>query len=445
MGLAYIDSLAFALERAYVCFRDSLGLPVPLPDRTRGGGMDLIDCYVRAFPEPYLGSYGVDAWTGAGGCSRCVGYFSIATGLRWGWLRRTAAYMTFCLVEDAVNVEQYWWILASVATWSEKIAFPWDTGYVFYMNSWFTTPYLSLWADDYWREYGAAQYWIYLEETQGRSFIPELLQRSCGADGLTVLDEMLLARGSSFNQSLVTNALWCNATGTLDDGLHFRQGSLYPEITCQARHRDFPVEDATLSADSLARAAGSDYIRFVGPGNRASLRVRVDGSPRLREQRAYSFVITRDGTNHQEYTTSPDADGDAVCTVPDWPGCDYATLIVTNYRDAAGDLSFRYTAEETGAPTPPAVLDLACAPNPFRETTRIRFLARGLTRAPGAAVFDLSGRRIAELAVVRNYWGEYIASWNGSDGRLEPVPRGCYFIRANAGSATAATKVLFWR
>jgi hypothetical protein len=360
-------------------------------------------------------------------------------------LRRTAAHEYFHLVEYALDPMKSSWIKESSAAWSEKIVFPWDDGYAGHMIEWFSAPYLSLWATDAWHEYGTVQYWVFLEETQGRSFLPDLWKRSCEADGLTVLGEMLTARGSSLNQSLIQDALWCNATGAHDDGHHFRNGPAYPTIECQAYHRDYPVEAATLTAGYLARAAGSNYMRFMGPGHRDSLRVRIDGGPHLRDHRVYSLVITRDGTKHTESTVPPDAEGDATFLVPDWPGCDYVTLIVTNFREAGGDLSFRYEAQEIGHPTPLVVSDLTCTPNPFRESTEIRFSVRGLPHPASVTVFDLSGRRVRDLPVGRNPWGEYVAFWKVSDGRVEPLPRGCYFVRATFGSASATTKVLYCR
>lgn len=79
-------------------------------------------------------------------------------------------------------------------------------------------------------------------------------------------------------------------------------------------------------------------------------------------------------------------------------------------------------------------------PNPFRPPAHIRF------RLPAASpvalsVYDVSGRRIADLVKGPLAAGEHVALWDGrgADGRAAPA--GVYVYRLSAGAATAVRKM----
>ena len=68
------------------------------------------------------------------------------------------------------------------------------------------------------------------------------------------------------------------------------------------------------------------------------------------------------------------------------------------------------------------------APNPFRTTTEFRFSlpARGHARL---VVYDVRGRRVAQLADGEREEGEHRIVWNGTDGAGERVASGVYLYR----------------
>jgi hypothetical protein len=445
---AYIDTLSLCLERSYACLHDTLGLPSPVPDGDLGGGSDLIDFYVIDMRSLYIGSVGTDMCAPSGPCGlQCSGYGAIRRNLGPGWRRSTTALEYFQLVQDATNPRGCSdWFGSSTAIWAERAVFPHDSRYTYWMFEWFNTPYLPLWNNgDGYRRLGSAHYWALLDETLGRSFVPELWMRCCGDEWLATLEEMLHERGTSFDETLVKLALWCNATSYVRaDGRHFRDALDYPPIRCQAQYWAFPVEAASIPRDQLAREAGSNFIRFRGPGTRDSLRVTFDGSPGLRDLRRVSLVVTR-GRTHQEMTVAPDSQGGAQFTVPGWSSCDQVTLIVTNFREASGDLGYTYSARETGALVRPSVSDLACAPNPFSLNTEITFRAQGEPLPAAVEIYDARGTCVRTIRINSNGQGDKRVIWNGADDRGVGVPFGCYFLRARYGSAAETRKVLYVR
>jgi hypothetical protein len=442
---AYVDSLSLCLERAYSCLHDTLGLPAPLPDGTLGGGSNLIDFYVKYFEPLYIGALSPDTCTvGDGPCGfQCMGHAYVRRNLGSRWRRSTTALEYFQLVQWTTNLAADYWFAASTAVWAERLVFPRDSNYDYWLYEWFSTPYLSLWDDaDGFRRLGCAHYWAFLEETQGRSFVPELWMRCCGHDWLTPLEDMLRERGTSFDESLVRFALWCSATGRRADGRHFLDARSYPLVLCQAVHSLYPVEGASVPADSLARPAGSNFVRFLGPGTRDTLRVDFHGDPGMLERRV-SLVVTKAGEDQVETTLSPDPDGNATFTVPGWSSCQDATLIVTNFHDAQGNLGFTYSAHEVGALAPISVTHLACTPNPFANTTQVEFETRGPYGPTSVDIFNAGGQRVRTIPVDPPVQGGKTAVWDGTGDDGYAVPFGCYFVRARYGAAAAETKVVY--
>ena len=91
----------------------------------------------------------------------------------------------------------------------------------------------------------------------------------------------------------------------------------------------------------------------------------------------------------------------------------------------------------------PSALRLRLSPNPTAGTTTIEYALA----APGAArigVYDLGGRRVAELDQPMREAGVHSARWDGRDRAGRPVPSGAYVVRLEApgGSTTRMLAVV---
>jgi hypothetical protein len=71
----------------------------------------------------------------------------------------------------------------------------------------------------------------------------------------------------------------------------------------------------------------------------------------------------------------------------------------------------------------------------------LRLRASGSLR-PDLRVYDLRGRRVAELSVTGSGDGWYLARWTGDDDRGRPVSRGRYLVEARTASGRLRTSVL---
>jgi len=83
-----------------------------------------------------------------------------------------------------------------------------------------------------------------------------------------------------------------------------------------------------------------------------------------------------------------------------------------------------YTVPVVGPQPERAVL--ASSPNPFRESVSIRYEGPASAIVLRATVYDVTGRRVRELAV-----GADRVRWDGRDEGGRPAPAGVYFVRAH--------------
>jgi len=83
---------------------------------------------------------------------------------------------------------------------------------------------------------------------------------------------------------------------------------------------------------------------------------------------------------------------------------------------------------------------ISAYPNPFHESTAIRFLRPDGAPATALEIFDVRGRRLRSL----DPGGEGSVIWDGRDDRGEALPSGVYLVRAagESGGGTAERVVL---
>jgi hypothetical protein len=81
------------------------------------------------------------------------------------------------------------------------------------------------------------------------------------------------------------------------------------------------------------------------------------------------------------------------------------------------------------------------SPNPFSESTRIRFALphEGPARL---AVYDASGRRVATLLDTRLSPGAHETTWNGASASGRRLASGVYFVNLTGAGIAVSSKVL---
>jgi len=150
-------------------------------------------------------------------------------------------------------------------------------------------------------------------------------------------------------------------------------------------------------------------------------------------------------TNMTEWVCVP-ADsnkwGKGCCTPSKFYGCvDCADCDETCQASPPGQMAPPFAFEEPG--DAPATFALRpVAPNPFNPVTVIRYEVP----APGArvriAVYDVAGRRVADLVDEQKGPGHYAVRWDGTERRGGQVASGVYFIHMRAGSFRHTVKAV---
>ncbi|MBN1541129.1 PKD domain-containing protein [candidate division KSB1 bacterium] len=92
----------------------------------------------------------------------------------------------------------------------------------------------------------------------------------------------------------------------------------------------------------------------------------------------------------------------------------------------------------------PHQMALACAPNPFNQSTRIH-LTVVQSGWVDLVVYDVSGRRVADLLHKRLEAGAYDLTWEGLIANRMPAPSGVYFIRMRCADQLIQAKVTLVR
>ncbi|MFH1221014.1 MAG: FlgD immunoglobulin-like domain containing protein, partial [Candidatus Eisenbacteria bacterium] len=169
------------------------------------------------------------------------------------------------------------------------------------------------------------------------------------------------------------------------------------------------------------------------------------------EPSGYSVLFTSDGCASWSMVAGDDRGTTYKWTVPDIRSRDCRVLVIAHYSDGndaydMSDCSFAIgsgagvdTPSQDQTPTKWALHD--GIPNPFRDGTAIRF---DLPQ-PGhvrISVFDVQGRLVRELIDEPRTAGSYVVAWDGKDGLGSKVSGGIYFVRLEAGSYGAGTKVI---
>ncbi|MCA9730193.1 MAG: T9SS type A sorting domain-containing protein, partial [Candidatus Eisenbacteria bacterium] len=125
---------------------------------------------------------------------------------------------------------------------------------------------------------------------------------------------------------------------------------------------------------------------------------------------------------------------------------DFVENALTDPRAAAGTFPFDrptlFSESVAGVPaTSPESLLLACAPNPFRSRTTIRYA----NQTPGpveVALYDASGALVRRVVSVARTAGEHAIEWDGLTNQGRRAPAGTYFARVATKEGAAAIRLI---
>lgn len=151
---------------------------------------------------------------------------------------------------------------------------------------------------------------------------------------------------------------------------------------------------------------------------------------------AIDLRLSRDGgASYPETIAAGIPDGGSFFWTVSGPGSQACRLMAVA-RDAAGllnmdvsDGDFTILDASASAPAPPAVFSFrAAGPNPFARATAIALTLPEAERVD-LGVYDLAGRRVADLHRGPLAAGGHAFRWTGTDAAGRELPGGVYFVR----------------
>lgn len=169
-------------------------------------------------------------------------------------------------------------------------------------------------------------------------------------------------------------------------------------------------------------------------------------------QRSWDVAFRVDGGGEGGGAVLDGAQGEAFTARDESPHLASASTVTYTLRHAgisggdgtAGDWTVLAERAVTLDASPPARLRLAAHPNPFNPRTDVSF---ELERAGTArlAVYELTGRKVAELENDHLPAGRHVRVWDGRDGSGRDLPSGAYVVRLATESQTRSVKVMLLR
>ena len=169
-------------------------------------------------------------------------------------------------------------------------------------------------------------------------------------------------------------------------------------------------------------------------------------------QRSWDVAFRVDGGGEGGGAVLGGAQGEAFTARDESPHLASASTVTYTLRHAgisggdgtAGDWTVLAERSVTLDAPPPARLCLAAHPNPFNPRTDVSFeLERSGTAR--LAVYELTGRKVAELENGRLPAGRHVRVWDGRDGAGRDLPSGAYVVHLVTESQSRSVKVMLLR
>ncbi len=270
----HVEQVAALYDEALAFYEGPLALPAPPMDdpEAEDGGNGRFDVYLLDFPT---GADGTFRREGCGADGRCWGYMVQENDFAGRGYpsptignRIVGSHELFHAVQAGVGFDAGAVPSEATAVWATE-AFDGDLGdFEAFVDGYLSRPERSIFqeptgpVDAY--AYGAALFFRYLEERHDASLVAEFVA-SVGADPwLDVVDELLVARGSSFAEAWVEHVIWNLHTGSrANPEVAYARGPSYPLMT--TRREVIPFEDDGVRV--FPASARVYEVDVAGPGS----------------------------------------------------------------------------------------------------------------------------------------------------------------------------------
>jgi len=310
----YVDTCAAVLDHIWAKEIDSLGYNVPpsdgwYPVTWDNGGDGKYDIYLLNLGSNYLGATHPETtsapnpalWSYTSWIELDNNYTNYpAYHPQYDWLRVTAAHEFFHAIQFGYDVSEmevvsedvvkpYWMEMS--ATWMENEVYDSIDDYIYYLPSFFNSPWISLRNFTGLHPYASVIWPMYLGEKFGINIIKEIwieCGQELGDNVLPATDATLGTHSSSLNNAFQEFSVWNYFTGDRANPSLFgfySEGPLWCvdpptcntpiRVTLTNEHTLYPATDTVRL---LPEDLGSTYITFIPPSDTGGLRIFFQGN-----------------------------------------------------------------------------------------------------------------------------------------------------------------------
>jgi hypothetical protein len=490
----YVNFVGAVIDSMWRKEVDTLGYYSPPSDGwyTPNGGNGRYDVYLKSMAFGSLGYtepeyYAPPDYIGATSFIVLRNDYSVYAGYRPDfndYLRVTSAHEFFHAIQFGYDVEEfeyvpsdpitpirpYWMELTAV--WMEDVVYDSINDYLNYLRFFYNYPWFSLktFSDTlinktpadtarYFHAYASCVWAFYLSEKFGADAIKNIWTLCADVQGdniLSATDDVLLTKGSSFDQGFSEFSIWNYFTNYRADIVnYYSEGNLYPVVATQP-HSSYPVNISSVPYPP--EVLGTNYVRFVTQATTGGLSLDFNGVDSANWITSLIGYSSADPDTFAEFTLDSLKRGNF--KFHNWNDYDYIIMIPAVVTKTTGSFDYSYSAiydstltkvEEEPGLMPGSFTLSQNYPNPFNPTTTIPFTVYGskfIVHRPihtTLNIYNIRGQLVKTLVDEEKLPGDYSVIWNGQDNDDKAVSSGIYFYQIRSDNSTITKKMVLLR
>ncbi len=487
----YVNFVGAVMDSMWMKEVDTLGYYSPPNDSwySDNGGNAKYDVYLKSMAFGYLGyaqpeRYAPPDYIGATSYIVLRNDYSVYGGNYNNYLRVTSAHEFFHAIQFAYDVDEYeydpsdpitpvrpYWMEIS-ATWMTDVAYDNINYYLSYLRFFYNYPWFSLktFSDTlinntpadtarYFHAYASCVWAFYLSEKFGADVIKNIWILCTDIQGDNVLsatDDVLLTKGSSFDQAFSEFSVWNYFTNyRADITNYYSEGNLYPlvKVASSQYHISYPVNMS--SAPYPPEVLGTNYVRFDTQPIAGGLNINFNGVDSADWITSIIGYSSADPDTFAEFTLDSLKSGNF--KFHNWNDYDDIIMIPAVITKTTGSFNYSYSAtydstltdvEEIPDLLPHSFTLSQNYPNPFNPSTTIPFQVYGsqfIVHGPihtTFKIYNILGDLVRTLMDEKKMPGNYQVVWDGRDDKGEKVSSGIYFYRLEAGGYSETKRMI---
>jgi len=432
-SIEYVHQMGEYLDYCWALYIDTLGYLAPPSDSTMGGSSNY-DIYLKN-----ISSYGL-TWPGSDGPQPWLDYtsyieihntFSTAypnddpEGPVAGAMKITCAHEFHHAIQFGMRGDNTVWMAELTSVSMEDRVYPMVNDYVWLIDYFTESPNLPIDYSAGYHMYGLGilpQYW---HRIYGDDFLFSVWDTMIHETDFDALEIISQNYGTNLGIQLARFGVYAALIGSINTGF-FSDGAAFEDMFIDQIHSSYP---ASGEPDFPPYGYGLSYVLFQDFGSEShDLYIEFDGEDGI-DWEVYAGKVVGDSVELFECYIGDFGEG--AVQVPSIQDAYLCLLSIVPTGNTSSTYDFTYEARLVACDLTevdrPEIYSMRVSPNPFNCSCQIDIKANSLARNESLEIYDIGGRKIAELKLENSGENSYRATWNGEDSSGKPVSSGIYF------------------